>query len=99
MCDTGIHQNQMYVQPSKPLSDTVAHSVEGMSSPGHRAYNALDMPRVQWKPYLATGKHLHCVVSDKVDVSLSSNFADMFCEKHFFSWHLFALSVRESDAC
>ena len=51
---SGVHQNQMYVQPSKQLSDDVANTVQGMNSPGNRAYNALDMPRVRWNPYLAT---------------------------------------------
>ena len=48
----------MYVQPSKQLSDEVANTAQGMNSPGNTAYNALDMPRVRWNPYLATCKFL-----------------------------------------
>ncbi len=52
---SGMHQNQMYVQPSHALAEEVANTVEKLSSPANAAYNALAMPRIRWNPYIASG--------------------------------------------
>jgi hypothetical protein len=50
----GFHQSQMYVQPSMCLTDEIAGAIEKMTkSPGAEI---LTMPKVRWKPYIATGK-------------------------------------------
>ncbi|XP_064602611.1 eukaryotic translation initiation factor 2-alpha kinase 3-like [Liolophura sinensis] len=55
----GIHQDQMYVQPSVKMKDMVSEASAG-SYPGRNGNSdtnsgvAVRVPRVSWKPYLAT---------------------------------------------
>ncbi|XP_064630164.1 eukaryotic translation initiation factor 2-alpha kinase 3-like [Lineus longissimus] len=48
----GFHHSQMYVQPSMTLTDDIAIAIDKMTkSPGT---DVLTMPKVRWKPYIAT---------------------------------------------
>ena len=53
----------MYVQSSRPFSTEVANTARGINSPVNTAYNALDMPRVRWNPYLATCKYMYQLIT------------------------------------
>ncbi|KAK3095121.1 hypothetical protein FSP39_010550 [Pinctada imbricata] len=44
----GMHHNQLYVQPSAPMQQTVKSATKA------RGHSQVAMPRVAWKPYLIT---------------------------------------------
>ena len=52
LCSLGAHEQQMYVQPSVRLREEVHGSMEAAAAHD----SAVGMPRVRWRPYIATGK-------------------------------------------
>jgi len=47
----GLHQNQLYVQPSVQMKEKVKRAAQS-----NNLLTRSDIPRVTWKPYLNTGR-------------------------------------------
>lgn len=58
ICLSGMHDKQLYVQPSEKMQEHLSESSEKFQRdhhPGTCQKGNDDLPRVAWKPYLNTG--------------------------------------------